>query len=102
MKTREEIKYEAAKKQVKRIRGFYVHLSIYILVNILIFVADNYNEGLIAAMQDLSNYISAGLWGIGLAAHGTSVFAPDIFFGKKWEEKKIKELMDQENQNRWE
>jgi hypothetical protein len=34
-------------------------------------------------------------WGIGLAAHGINTFG----IGKNWEEKKIRELMEEERRN---
>ena len=33
-------------------------------------------------------------WGIGLVAHGLSVFVPQFVLGKDWEERKIRELME--------
>jgi hypothetical protein len=35
-------------------------------------------------------------WGIGLIAHAIGIFGEDLFLGKKWEEKKIKEIMGSE------
>lgn len=35
-------------------------------------------------------------WGIGLLTHGLSVFALPGMFGKNWEERKIREYMDQD------
>jgi hypothetical protein len=40
-------------------------------------------------------------WGVGLFAHGLSVFLPSIVLGKDWEEKKIKELMEKDKYNQW-
>jgi hypothetical protein len=45
---------------------------------------------------------TALFWGIGLAAHGLSVFGNTIFFGQNWEEKKIQELMDKDKSEKWE
>ena len=36
MTTQEEIKYQEALKRVKKIKGFYSHAAVYVLVNILI------------------------------------------------------------------
>lgn len=102
MRTEENLQYEAAKRQVKKIRGFYIHLAIYIFLNIMFFVVGTWEEGLLAGMQDLSNYATAFFWGIGLLAHGAGVFAPDIFFGRRWEEKKIREFMEKEKREHWE
>jgi hypothetical protein len=33
-------------------------------------------------------------WGIGLLAHGVSVFAFDGWLGSEWEERKIREYLD--------
>jgi hypothetical protein len=35
-------------------------------------------------------------------AHGLSVFLPSMILGENWEEKKIKELMEKEKNNKWE
>ncbi|GAB2777202.1 2TM domain-containing protein [Salinimicrobium soli] len=102
MRPEETIQYEAAKRRVKKIRGFYIHLTVYIIINIFLFIVGTWDEGIIAGMQDLSNYATAFFWGIGLLAHGAGVFAPDFFFGKKWEEKKIRELMEKEKRQHWE
>ena len=102
MKSIEDPKLASARRQVRRIRGFYIHLLVYIFINILLFVVSTWDEGLITGLQDLSNYATALFWGIGLLAHGAGVFAPNFFFGKKWEERKIRELMEKEKRNRWE
>jgi hypothetical protein len=88
--------YHMAYKRVKRIKGFYVHLMVYVLVNIAIifnhyFEQENYN-----ALLHWQTYITAFFWGIGLVAHGFSVFASELFFGDNWEEKKIREFMNKE------
>ena len=42
-------------------------------------------------------------WGIGLTAHAVAVFNLNPFFGRDWEQRKIKEFMQEEEQNeRWE
>jgi hypothetical protein len=102
--TDEEIRYEIAAKKVKKIKGFYSHLAVYIIINTLLLIG-NYQfwnkEGAFFSWDNLS---TAFFWGIGLAAHGVSVFGFHLMFGKDWEERKIKELMEKDrkkNQN-WE
>ena len=88
----ESLKYAHAKKQVKKIKGFYIHALIYIVVNIgLVLTRSVFSD---SEFGSGNRYWTAGLWGIGLLAHGLSVFMPDFVLGKKWEEKKIQELMD--------
>jgi len=94
IKDKNEIKYLEAKKRVKKLKGFYIHLTIYVLVNLLIVFIN---------IQDLKpgesyfkweNFITLFFWGIGLLAHAMSVFVPQFVLGKNWEERKIRELMD--------
>lgn len=100
----ENDRYIAAQKRVKEIKGFYVHLLVYFLVNIFIIAGSSWERGFLEGFLDPANYITALFWGIGLAAHWISVFGPSLFLGRKWEERKIKEFMDQEKQERrkWE
>lgn len=99
---KEDIKYKAAKKRVNEIKGFYTHLLVYLIVNLFILVVSSRDETLWIGVQQFDNYWTAILWGIGLIAHGLSVFGTGLFLGKDWEARKIKELMDEEKQSKWE
>ena len=96
-------RYNLAYKRVKRIKGFYVHALIYVLVNIFI-IGSRYNKSSIDSEQFLrwETFSTALFWGIGLLAHGLSVFGRNIFFGQNWEEKKIQEFMNKEKSQKWE
>lgn len=100
----EQDRYTAAQRRVKDIKGFYIHLVVYILVNLVLLFMNIENERFFDSLLNLSNYYTALFWGIGLAAHWASVFGPNFILGKKWEEKKIKELMEQEmeEKRKWE
>lgn len=95
--------YKIAKKRIKEIKSFYIHLTVYILVNTFLFFrkANFFNHSDINI--DFENFTVPFFWGIGLAAHWISVFGPDFFLGKNWEEKKIQELMDKDKkqQQKW-
>lgn len=93
-----DIKYLEAKKQVKKIKGFYTHLMVYVLVNLFIFGVNFYKGKF--TFDNMDNFWLPVFWGIGLLAHGLSVFLPQFAFGKDWEEKKIRELMDQQKRNK--
>lgn len=101
MNTQEEIKYQEALKQVKKIKEFYSHLLVYIVVNIMIIVVNIQNLSPGESYFQYKNFITAFFWGIGLVAHGFSVFLPQWFLGRNWEERKIKELMEQDKK-KWE
>jgi len=61
-------RYNAAKLQVQRLRGFYIHLSIYLLVNALLLAID-----LATTPDHLWFYWPLLGWGIGILAHGLAV-----------------------------
>ena len=94
-------KLEKAKKRVKELKGFYIHLTIYILVNTFIstikIVVDlgegaSFNE----AFFNFGIFAVWFFWGIGLFFHGLKVFSNNVFFGKDWEEKQIQKYMDKD------
>ena len=98
-----ESKYESAYKQVKRIKGFYIHVLAYVFVNIFLIASSYYNDTWgIEKFVRWESFSTAFFWGIGLAAHGLSVFGRNLFFNANWEEKKIKEFMDKDKNQKWE
>ncbi|MDL2142984.1 2TM domain-containing protein [Flavobacterium tructae] len=100
--------FNLAYKKVKKIKGFYSHLRVYILVNIIIIVS-SLNQSyigdhfVIRGFRDWEIYSTAFFWGIALVIHGISVFGPDVFFNRDWEQKKIQKIMkkEAENKNKW-
>jgi len=94
IKDKNEIKYLEAKKRVKKLKGFYIHLTIYVLVNLLIVFINIQNLKPGESYFKYENFITLFFWGIGLLAHGMSVFVPQFVLGRNWEERKIRELMD--------
>ncbi len=96
-------RYALAYKRVKRIKSFYIHALVYVLINAFIIFRNYYggthnNEN----FWTWVNFNTALFWGIGLLAHGLSVFGSTIFFGQNWEEKKIQEFMDKDKNQKWE
>lgn len=87
----EDMNVLAAQKQVKRIKGFYIHALVYVCVNLVIIFGNYYENG--GNIFDFDSYATAFYWGIGLLAHGLSVFNNGWFFGKDWEERKIQEYL---------
>nr|WP_315033408.1 2TM domain-containing protein [uncultured Chryseobacterium sp.] len=89
----DDIQYQQAKKQVERLRAFYMHLFAYLVVNILIVF---YNCSQLEPGEtyfQFKNFFTATLWGIGLVAHAITVFLPKSNWVKKWEDRKIRDLM---------
>lgn len=102
MSTQDEIKYQEALKRVKKIKGFYTHAIVYVFVNIMIVFLNVKNLDPGETYFQFKNFMTAFFWGIGLVAHGLSVFVPNWIMGQNWEERKIKEFMEKEKANKWE
>lgn len=85
-------RYQRAKNRVEKMKGFYTHLGIYILF-CAFFIFLNFRSG----NFPWAIFPIAG-WGIGILGHATETFGWNPFFGRKWEERKIKEVMEKERQ----
>ena len=85
-------KLAQAQRKVKCIKGFYIHATVYIFVNIFI-IGSCYIEDP-QSINTLDPYMTALFWGIGLVAHGFSVFGRDFIFGQNWEEKEIQKILN--------
>lgn len=84
-------RYARAKKRVVEMREFYSHFLVYICVNVVVYIVDIITGGGI----EFAYWVTLG-WGIGVVAHFFSVFGESMFLGHDWEERKIRELMDQD------
>lgn len=94
MNTTEQNAYRKAQKRVKKLKGFYNHLFSYIIVNLFLVGLNLYqNPNYLWCL-----WVVFG-WGFGLVSHAMKVFSLDIFLGKNWEERKIKELMEKKKIN---
>lgn len=88
--------YIQARKHVEKLKEFYYNLLSYCLViPFLIFI------NLKTVPQFHWFWFPMFGWGIGLAFHAMSVYVEDGRFGKNWEERKIREYMEQEERKRW-
>lgn len=84
-------RYQAAKKRVAEIKGWYANLISFVLViSFLAFINLKYSPNHLWFFWPMLG------WGIGVVFHAIGVFKIVPFFGKDWEEKKIQEFMNQE------
>ncbi|GAA4897663.1 2TM domain-containing protein [Flaviramulus aquimarinus] len=90
-KYQKEQAYARAKKRVKEIKGFYWHAFWYVVVNVFIVGMVVYKNG---ELWHFGTFSTAIFWGIGLGFHALGVFGKGLLFSKSWEEKKIREYMD--------
>ena len=86
----EDKRYLRAKEKVEKIKGFYSNLTSYLIVlPILAYI--NFRT------SDFPWVIFPALgWGFGVVAHGMEAYGYNPFMGKNWEERKIREFMDNE------
>jgi hypothetical protein len=86
----EDKRYLRAKEKVEKIKGFYSNLTSYLIVlPILVYV--NFRT------SDFPWVIFPALgWGFGVVVHGLEAYGYNPFMGKNWEERKIREFMDNE------
>ena len=85
--------YERAKKRVEELKGFYGHLIAYIVVNVFLAIVN-----LLTTPGFWWFHFVTFFWGIGLVAHGLSVFTKRGIFSKDWEDRKINEYMEKEKE----
>ncbi|APV49073.1 hypothetical protein BWI17_04885 [Betaproteobacteria bacterium GR16-43] len=82
-------RYKEARRHARNVRGWYVHALVYVFVIGGLLVLN-----LLQNPGRLWVGWSAFGWGIGLLAHGLSVFAGRTFLGTEWEEQKIREYLE--------
>ena len=87
----EETRYQKAKERVEAIKGLYIHLTVYVVVNLILF-----SINMIVSPDDLWFFWPLMGWGVGLFIHTLTVFGFGRWFSADWEERKIKELMENE------
>lgn len=90
----EEERYARAQKRVKKIKGFYMHLFWYLVVNIFLLAMIYKNLDSVDDLFQWQHFSTPFFWGIGLVFHWIGVFGRNIVFSKDWEDRKINEFMD--------
>lgn len=103
----ETTKYQRAKKRVAQMQGFYHHLLVYLIINVALLVirpmAVNWvrngsgtAEPGFVEWVDLNILITPLLWGLVLGFHYLAVFGINFPPVRRWEEKKIKALINKD------
>ena len=107
METKKRLKYRRAKKKVKDIKGFYKHVTAFVIVNIIFFIfktrifqrvlsETNTADFNIESWLNWNYGINMLLWGIVLLTHGLYAHRYKFSFIKSWENKKMRELMNKD------
>jgi 2TM domain len=86
--------YRRARHRVAALRGFYIHLTVFLLVNALLFVIN-----IVTSPGTWWFYWVLFGWGIGLLAHAAAVFGfgNGGWLGRDWEERKVREYMERDS-----
>ena len=85
-------KYIVAKKRVKEIKDFYIHLIIFLIVVAILTIINVTSFVMNSEEGNLWFLFPLGFWGFAVLMHGLKIFV----FGSdsSWEKRKIKEVMD--------
>jgi len=86
--TSKEKQEEAAFRQVRQLRRFYLHLFRYVIV-VLALLAIN----LAVSPNRMWVFWVIGGWGLGLLMHATRVFGPDWLLGPRWERQQVEKRL---------
>lgn len=84
-------RYQKAKERVEAIKGFYGNLLAYsIVIPFLIWLNMRSTDFPWAIFPTV-------FWGLGLISHGLEAYGINPLWGKRWEERKIREFMDKDD-----
>jgi hypothetical protein len=88
--------YLRAEKRLKELKGFYWHLFWYLVVNAFLIASIAINSKSFDIFN-FGTFSTAFFWGIGLFFHWFGVIGKHLTFSKNWEDRKMREFMDKEN-----
>lgn len=97
----EKKKLDKARLRVAEIKGFYIHLIVYFIINTTLLIikivgTSYYGETFMGPIWHFSTFAAWILWGIGLALHGVVTFSKNPFIGKRWEQRQIEKFIEEE------
>ena len=101
METNRSTKNAEAQKRVKELKGFYIHLIIYIFINLMILAAKiignhYYGDSFMGPVWHFSTFATPIFWGVGLVFHAIKVFQVNPFFSKEWESRQIQKYLEED------
>ncbi len=90
-------KLKRARKRVEQIKGFYVHLAVYVVINLIIVMSFGIRNGLEGEpLEFWGAFSTTAFWGIGLAFHALNVFGLNGILGRQWEQRQIRKFMEED------
>lgn len=107
METRNTPQYHSALETVKRIKAFYSHVLLFVVVvTIVLFFSDEIirffgntlhvdNKETLQWIK-LNIWVNSGIWAIVILVQGILAFKYKFTFVRKWEEKQIQKILKEE------
>ncbi|MCF6308116.1 MAG: 2TM domain-containing protein [Flavobacteriaceae bacterium] len=86
-----KLKYKRAKDHIEKLKGFYIHLTVYLIMMPVFIFLNFQSTGFPWAIFPIVG------WGFGLTGHAMETFDYYPFLGKNWEERKLKEFMNEDD-----
>ncbi len=92
-------KLKKAKEKVVALKGFYKHLTVYLVINTMLvmvkLIGNSYfGETFMWPFWHVGTFAVWFFWGIGLFFHGLNVFSTKSILSKNWEEAQIRKFME--------
>ena len=87
----DEKRYARAKEHVEKVKGFYGNLTAYCIVIPFLVILNLVTTSFLWVIFPIAG------WGLGLFFHGMEAFDWSPLWGKKWEARKIREIMEKDN-----
>ncbi|MGZ3461129.1 MAG: 2TM domain-containing protein [Archangium sp.] len=84
--------YERANKRVEDLSGFYMHLLVYLVINLGLFLIDVLTPGGPWFYWPLIG------WGTVVLLHGVTVLLQGSLFTERWKERKVRQLMERDRE----
>ena len=101
--TNKQTAREAAKKRVQELKGYYSHITIFVIVNVILYLL---KTGMLTSLLPEAfpkesyyyDWINSNIliWTLILIVHTLIVFRDKFTFVKKWEERQIKKYMEED------
>ncbi len=92
-----------ATKRVKKIKNFYIHVFIYSIVLVIYTLKTYYGFPFNFFPLEHINFLVMAIWTFIFVIDAIDFFFIEIVFGKKWESKIVKKMMDDDEvKNKWE
>lgn len=102
--TNKQTAREAAKKRVQELKGYYSHITIFVIVNVILYLL---KTGMLTSLLPEAfpkesyyyDWINSNIliWTLILIVHTLIVFRDKFTFVKKWEQRQIQKYMDEDN-----